>query len=695
MHGTATTPVVTYSQRYARQQDALEGQYGQFLAPYAHDSTRTHATLLTRVLASGHSVPKVFLSLVEHGGVYRSVSVHRLTLYTNHPYEPSPWNNLVLGFGGDVLPGNHIELLRFPGNAFEVTGAQVMPTVAGMHALLAANPTATLVGPFHDGDPDTQVIRSRNVLPVPLAYINIILDKTLTPRELWDQLRGAIIADGREEECRILVERLLMGLTRRPGATTTEPPRGPFNSLGSLPIVYPVMRVDAALQHHRWEILPSDLPALDPSQLAPSDQMVGLVEALRTEQAAARQEQAEARNRALAPKEPGEAFPQTTVLWRRYCGVTMDAQLPALYHTWANSTKAERRVALQAALDERVNSGLGASRVTPLATKELYEILFQAHLASHTHEAEDLTKGLSPFTCGYQVGERDQDVAVQAHCFDQVLLGHTNPTLAEQETLRTKDLPLPLTIYQFTTQLGCFSTVMDVVLGETHPAAVTLRNFCLTEWPNLEHSLQGMPDDAGPYLPSMLLWFHKRFGAYFRGLLSGRPLPVPRLELFTELIEFQSFHNLPPMPRRYIRAPPTATLITPNPIEDTAPTAGPTGDSGPRQDPGQRVTNPNPVTQFTEAYASAGRRIADLRGSAPSTTDRATGTLVELCLSYHLRGACYANCQRASTHRNLSAPEQRLMTTFIAQHLPSPSPPVATTNDPTATPGPAPAPGRS
>ena len=152
-HGTATMPVVTYSQRYGRQQDVLEGHYGQFLAPYVHDSTRMHATLLTRVLASRHSVPKVFLSLVEHGGIYQSVLVHRLTLYANHPYQPSPWDNLVLRFGGDVLPGNHIELLRFPGNAFEVTGAQVVPTVAGMHALLAAAPTATSVGPCHNGDP--------------------------------------------------------------------------------------------------------------------------------------------------------------------------------------------------------------------------------------------------------------------------------------------------------------------------------------------------------------------------------------------------------------------------------------------------------------------------------------------------------------------------------------------------------------
>ena len=69
--------------------------------------------------------------------------------------------------------------------------------------------------------------------------------------------------------------------------------------------------------------------------------------------------------------------------------------------------------------------------------------------------------------------------------------------------------------------------------------------------------------------------------AYFRGLLSGHPPPVPRLELFMELIEFRSFHNLPPMLCRYIQALPTATPIMPNPLGDTAPMAGPTGDPGP------------------------------------------------------------------------------------------------------------------
>ena len=117
-------------------------------------------------------------STVASTGPYRCTGSHFMQIIlTNHHLGTTSCS---VSEGIDVLPGNHIELLRFPGNAFEVTGTQVVPTVAGMHALLAATPTATLVGPFHDGDPDTQVIRSRKVLPVPPAYINIILDKTLT-----------------------------------------------------------------------------------------------------------------------------------------------------------------------------------------------------------------------------------------------------------------------------------------------------------------------------------------------------------------------------------------------------------------------------------------------------------------------------------------------------------------------------------
>ena len=250
-------------------------------------------------------------------------------------------------------------------------------------------------------------------------------------------------------------------------------------------------------------LLRTDLPALDPSRLAPPDQMASLVDVLRLENAAARQDQVEARPR-RGPEDSYERFPQFATIWRRNLRVADDGGLPHIYHLWANSTKAERRTALQTAFNEQVESGLSASRTTPLATKELYEMVVQGQLASHLFEGEDLSKDLSPFTCGFQVGERDTAISAQALRFDQMQLVHTAPTLAEQDTLRTKEVPVPQSIYELGTQLSCMSMVLDVVLGDTSPLATTLRNFCIAEWPLMEASLHAMGEDPMPVLPSML-----------------------------------------------------------------------------------------------------------------------------------------------------------------------------------------------
>ena len=72
--------------------------------------------------------------------------------------------------------------------------------------------------------------------------------------------------------------------------------------------------------------------------------------------------------------------------------------------------------------------------------------MVQGQLASHLFEGEDLSKGLSPFTCGFQVGERDTAISARALRFDQMQLGHTAPTLAEHNTLRTKEHSIHLRV---------------------------------------------------------------------------------------------------------------------------------------------------------------------------------------------------------------------------------------------------------
>ena len=365
-------------------------------------------------------VPKVFLGLVEHAGVTTSITLHRPTQYASHPVDTSVWDGATLAFAGDVLAGNHIEIVRVPTTAFEVAPNNNVPTIAGLQALLAAQPNAAQFGPFEDATPDTQPIAVRNMVPIPPAYVHLVLDRALSPRAVWEQLGGAVINDGRETECEELLNWLRYALTLRkdPGGTPTALPPG--SSLGAIGMALPTLRVNAPLQSHRWSILRQDLPALDPSRLAPTDQVVHLVQALRDEQAATRLVETEARSHASAPKTPSATFPQTAAHWRTYCLASGDDGLPPIYTIWANATKAECRVALQSALEERVTAGLAASRITPMASKELYKIVLQGRFAASYHEVDDLMKEQQPFTCGFQSTERDRDEASRASQFDQI-----------------------------------------------------------------------------------------------------------------------------------------------------------------------------------------------------------------------------------------------------------------------------------
>ena len=190
--------------------------------------------------------------------------------------------------------------------------------------------------------------------------------------------------------------------------------------------------------------------------------------------------------------------------------------------------------------------------------------------------------------------------------------------------------------------------------------------------------------------------------AYFQGVSTHHHLSLPRFEYLHDVVQQCTFHLLPPMPSCYVTTttPAAAPRSSGNPPTNLNPSApsisGGAAESSPtNRDPGQRVANPSPIEQFTWAYTAAGRSLSSIRGNAPSTTDRNTNTPVNLCLSYHLCGGCYSNCQQSSTHRPLTAPDQHLMTTFVTQYLPPASNTSTTSSIPTTNsspPGAAPTP---
>ena len=324
----------------------------------------------------------------------------------------------------------------------------------------------------------------------------------------------------------------------------------------------------------------------------------------------------------MKPHECSSAtFPQMAAHWCTFCLATGDDSLPPIYTIWANITKAERRVALQSALEECVNTGLAACRITLLASKELYEIILRGHFVASYHDVDDLMKELQPFTCFFQSTEWDRDVVSTASQFGQMMVGLVAPSLAEQETFRTKKAPLPLTVYQLGMQLGCPSMVFDMVLCPIYPLAQDLCLFCLNEWPLMEAAISTSADDSALVLPIILGWFQIDTMAYFCSLGMGQMAHTPNFQEIMAIIERTAYHVLPPLPCQYLAPAPTnhQTGTTSEGPSSVGRDPGVPGSMTPDncRDLGQQINNPSIVPEWSATFNNSNTTIQALREFAP------------------------------------------------------------------------------
>ena len=247
-HTTTTTTataaahsIIMYAEHYAALPDDLQGRYDMLLAPYDPASGRSHQQLLHRLLFMSDTRPKAFVGLVEHSGSYCTVLVHRITLFKSHPVDVSDWDGKALGFGGDVMPGNHIEQMEVPDDAFAVAPEHVVLTLGNIDHLLSGNPAVEVLGPFTAGDPDTESLKCRKMVPVPAAYLYLLLYRIPPPPPPPSCSGGD--HRGRQGS----------GVWGAAQLDSSSPHRAKYARL-----THPLL-------------LRTDLPALDPSRLAPPD----------------------------------------------------------------------------------------------------------------------------------------------------------------------------------------------------------------------------------------------------------------------------------------------------------------------------------------------------------------------------------------------------------------------------------------
>lgn len=218
----STTAPSTFREHFAiAANDPFRGNYASVfnLLKTDVDDELTSAQIIDRLIQTDIGAPKTILGLFKDSGDASGLSmafngIHRMpvTLST-----PTQWDGKVLMLAGDVSNGQ-ISSVEMPANGFDIVNngrSCIVPsTVERMDELLATDTEATLIGPLQSSDEVVTTARTRYFVYIPPRYVPIVIHRRLNPRQLWEQLVGAIRANNDMEQCQLLVRWVMIALIR-------------------------------------------------------------------------------------------------------------------------------------------------------------------------------------------------------------------------------------------------------------------------------------------------------------------------------------------------------------------------------------------------------------------------------------------------------------------------------------------------
>jgi hypothetical protein len=361
---------------------------------------------------------------------------------------------------------------------------------------------------------------------------------------------------------------------------------------------------------------------------------------------------------------PSEAFPWFSRRFLLLAGVDDEMDLPKIYHELASAKKAEARQCVSEIINARTLEPDSAGVSEVKVTKELFEMIKQGNLGSEL-EIDDLTKGVQPFTCGYGMGPASDVVSARIDAFDLTMAGEIRPSMVEELTFKTKEIVLPEEPFLFQYMLQATSVVIDVVQGETHPHAIELRRFVITDIPRIIQNLVRLNSSGagtGNVYPRLLREVQVRMNAYFSDLLQNLEPEPPTYTDIRRVIQTRQFGQLAPIPARYQSE---AEMAPERLREGTATSGGGTPGTPSEYDMGQPVLNSQPTKrEWMTKFEESGKTVTALRRHAPKGPNGQ-----ELCISYHMKGKCFSSCGRKASHKVLTGPSKSNFQTFVDTYV--------------------------
>jgi hypothetical protein len=617
-------PPRTFAELFASMPDAYHGEYQGLFNPVRPDPAMGAMAAQTYIchLFPSEEVPSVWLYQARDTGRLQTLIIPHVVRGVAGPADP--WVGMTMAFTSDIFYGQ-IAPIRFPVGLCDNTPAVRAPTVATMTAAIAANPGPYL-GPYGANDPGTEELFTRSLIPVPHAYIPLVLFRSLTPGEAWLQLGESIIQDQREADCSELLDFLRVAAVRPEppaavaaagagAAAQNQPPDAaapiaPAVAGGAaVPALPPFtlapadmlpLAPDAVLMGHIRRRYLSYLPALAipdaPHQL--TQQLLQSTIVLRdVVQGAAIAHQAQAGVAAQAPpKTFTEAYPGMAAGLRKLCGAgDDDAALPMFWVTFAASggKKNQCRALLDTLVHERALEP-DSAQVHQVVSNECFEEVYNLRLGSK--DPENLTLGLTPFLIcprGYHKANSKQE---KGKLYATIHSEGFQATISDIRELLTPDINLPDTPYQLVDFVGAYSILIDVLIGKENPLAVAVREHFVFWRGAVSEVVAAISYESAAAQTAFTVGVMRSIQTEVVQNISDRANPhlleveLPDFQFIVRAIRRRTFGTMPGLPAHYYGA-----LSSASPVEVPA-APGPACQGAP--------TEPSPRTAGANVTAS-------------------------------------------------------------------------------------------
>jgi hypothetical protein len=614
--------------------------------PTLHDAAELHE-LATGFEANVGVYIGVFADVQHEEG--HTMCLHGLRKYSRQVLQTSPWDGEVFGYVQDIVAGS-IQSVAFTDALFEptrgTTNTRVHGTVKAIDQALAANPTKELLPVVAAAEPGPVSSVTRHMMLVPPRYVPLVINRRLSPRQLWVELSTAIRNNDDEVACAPLINWMKHALTRhntgRPTASSVPP------------------LAHEALIIHRNEFLMRLLTGSDPSRATGDPNAARMSNYIRDamgEQRIARNEQRYRYEASRAPKSPSQYWPaESCADLMLLCGVEHEDALPELWRMAASAGKRDR-IAFDRAVQNtaRRMAAVGAAPVvTPDLAKRLMGLMFGGS------DPDDLSEGIQPFsmvimdhrsTATRTVAEQARE---QSRNYELVTSGDTNTTLADANRLRgTTKVNVTFDSIYCDAMLKVCYIILCSMLSSDHPVAVqykrTLDQYDKKKIMYMAHIEAHCP--AHPYA-KVARYFQLRLVNWFRNIqTSSVVLPAPLFDDMLRKLEVDDPTWAPTIPAAYIRAPSRAHVVVPNTRQ---PSAVATASVAARPAAGAAVSTAESRLTITAAIARGG----------PLPRINRNGRQINMCGRWHLVGQCELGCRRTADHAPHSTEETSELITW-------------------------------